>query len=327
MKRTSPYAMGFVYVLSNPAMPGRVKVGRTDRTGEIRADELYTTGVPEPYRVEFRAVTSRPGEVEQAAHRLLDAQRPNPRREFFTVPVAEAVHAVREALKTANGIWPWTLEQDVVRLRRGDRLAVTCRGGELFTLLSYRSIVSQRPDEFDVWHAPSDGDTVEFMATEDPGHVAGFSAGDPGAEQDPVPCLDRNGKVLNMTMIGRECLVPGDRLIWLGTPARRGCVIIEAEAYCQVVCRTWQPRFAAVGAVTYPVLFNDPDMGDLSADYREIWLTSTRMAMRLPRPRSWAPRKRYPGDGWAERATNPPDPEFWLPQLDARRRNRSQSTV
>jgi hypothetical protein len=70
-------------------MPDRVKVGKTDRTGEIRADELYTTGVPLPFEVEFRAITSKPDEVEKAAHRILDSHRPNPRREFFTVPVTD----------------------------------------------------------------------------------------------------------------------------------------------------------------------------------------------------------------------------------------------
>jgi hypothetical protein len=324
VRRTTPYTFGFVYVLSNPAMPDCVKVGKTGRTGEIRADELYTTGVPLPFEVEFRAITSKPDEVEKAAHRILDSQRPNPKREFFTVPVTEAVAAVRDALKLANGIWPWTLEEDVLRLRHGDRLAVTCRSGELFTLMSYRSLISERPDAFDLWHAPSDGDIVEFMATEDPGHVAGFSSNDPGGDRDPVPCLDRTLNTPNMPMIGRERMVPGDRLIWLGTAARTGCVIVEAEAYCQVICRTWEPKFAVVDTVTYPILFNDPDVGSLSADSRQKWLTTIQMAMRLPRPRSWAPRDRDSEDGWAPIATNPQSPEFWLPQLSVRRNNRSR---
>lgn len=177
------YTFGFVYVLSNSAMPGLVKVGRTDRTGEIRADELYTTGVPLPFEVDFRAITSKPDEVEKEAHRLLDAHRLNPKREFFKVSVDEAVKAVRDALQAANGIWPWTLEAEVIRLRSRDRLAVTCREGELFTLIAYPKIMSERPDVLDVWHAPSDGDVVELMVTDDRGHVAGFSTEDPGADR------------------------------------------------------------------------------------------------------------------------------------------------
>ena len=219
---------------------------------------------------------------KKEAHRLLDAHRLNPKREFFKVSVDEAVKAVRDALQAANGIWPWTLEAEVIRLRSRDRLAVTCREGELFTLIAYPKIMSERPDVLDVWHAPSDGDVVELMATDDPGHVAGFSTEDPGADRDPVPCLDRTRNVPNMPMIGRERLVPGDRLIWLGTPARTGCVIFEADAYCQVVCRTWQPKLLPVDKVTTPVLFNDPDLNSFPADIHQKWLIMVDAAMPLP---------------------------------------------
>lgn len=43
---------GYVYVLSNPCMPGIVKIGKTTRSVEDRANELYQTGVPEPFKVE-----------------------------------------------------------------------------------------------------------------------------------------------------------------------------------------------------------------------------------------------------------------------------------
>ena len=39
--------------MSNPAMPGLVKVGFTTDTPDVRARELYTTGVPLPFKVEF----------------------------------------------------------------------------------------------------------------------------------------------------------------------------------------------------------------------------------------------------------------------------------
>ena len=41
---------GIVYVLTNPVMPGIIKIGMTQRNDiEGRLRELYTTGVPVPY--------------------------------------------------------------------------------------------------------------------------------------------------------------------------------------------------------------------------------------------------------------------------------------
>ena len=41
---------GIVYVLTNPSMPGMVKIGMTERSEmDARLKELYTTGVPLPF--------------------------------------------------------------------------------------------------------------------------------------------------------------------------------------------------------------------------------------------------------------------------------------
>ena len=41
---------GWVYVLTNPAMPGLVKIGLTSRNPQVRAAELtQATGVPAPF--------------------------------------------------------------------------------------------------------------------------------------------------------------------------------------------------------------------------------------------------------------------------------------
>jgi hypothetical protein len=39
---------GIVYVLTNPAIPGMVKIGKTCRGMAARLNELYSTGVPSP---------------------------------------------------------------------------------------------------------------------------------------------------------------------------------------------------------------------------------------------------------------------------------------
>jgi hypothetical protein len=45
--------MAIVYVLTNEAMPGLVKIGMTDDTNpDTRVSQLYSTGVPLPFEVE-----------------------------------------------------------------------------------------------------------------------------------------------------------------------------------------------------------------------------------------------------------------------------------
>lgn len=78
---------GYVYCMSNPAMPGLLKVGFTTDTPDVRARELYTTGVPLPFKVEFAKLIANPKEKEMATHKLLGIyhERVNNDREFFRV--------------------------------------------------------------------------------------------------------------------------------------------------------------------------------------------------------------------------------------------------
>jgi hypothetical protein len=90
---------GWVYCLSNPAMPGYVKVGKTTREPRERAAELYTTGVPCEFVVEFAKKVQNVSVKEKQLHQLLEKhyQRPNPNREFFQCSSAD-VHEFFEIM-------------------------------------------------------------------------------------------------------------------------------------------------------------------------------------------------------------------------------------
>ena len=86
---------GWIYCLSNPAMPGLLKIGMIhnadERTPLDRAKELYKTGVPLPFELEFAKKVSNPKQKETLLHTLLSqyTERPNPLREFFRVSPEE----------------------------------------------------------------------------------------------------------------------------------------------------------------------------------------------------------------------------------------------
>lgn len=85
---------GYVYVLSNPGMPGLCKIGRSINGGRDRANEIDGTGVPFPFEVEFECLFEDCVFAEARVHQDLSRFRINPRREFFNVEPVEAKEAV-----------------------------------------------------------------------------------------------------------------------------------------------------------------------------------------------------------------------------------------
>jgi hypothetical protein len=92
---------GYVYVLSNPAMPGLLKIGRTDVSPIDRAQELSSaTGVPEPYVVEAYFTCADSAAVESGVHVRLARNR-KPSREFFELSIDAALATIEELVGKA----------------------------------------------------------------------------------------------------------------------------------------------------------------------------------------------------------------------------------
>lgn len=91
---------GYIYILVNPSLEGLVKIGKTTRDPAGRAKELSAaTGVPTPFVVVYEAFVKDCDEAEQYVHALLEqmSYRVAENREFFRVPVPEAVRAMIQA--------------------------------------------------------------------------------------------------------------------------------------------------------------------------------------------------------------------------------------
>jgi ribosomal protein S27E len=89
---------GFVYIMSNPSLAdGLIKIGKSDRDPEeFRKSELNSTGVPEPFKVEYSAYVQNHHELELEIHQHFAVQRPNKSREFFTCTIMEAISAIQD---------------------------------------------------------------------------------------------------------------------------------------------------------------------------------------------------------------------------------------
>ena len=88
---------GFVYVMSNPSFSdGQIKVGKSSKDPrEERADELYTTGVPQPFKVEYIAFAEDYDNIEKRVHSELSSFRTNKSREFFSCSIPASISKIR----------------------------------------------------------------------------------------------------------------------------------------------------------------------------------------------------------------------------------------
>ena len=85
---------GIVYLLTNPCMPGIVKIGKTSRTDlQNRMKELYTTGVPVPFECVYacRIKLSHMDKLETTLHSAFEPYRVNKNREFFSIKPEQAI--------------------------------------------------------------------------------------------------------------------------------------------------------------------------------------------------------------------------------------------
>lgn len=89
---------GFVYIMSNPAYKKNLlKVGFTRKTPEERAKELYKTGVPNEFKVEYKVKFKDAEKAERQIHSSLEKCRHNKKREFFACNLVKIKNAINNA--------------------------------------------------------------------------------------------------------------------------------------------------------------------------------------------------------------------------------------
>lgn len=98
-------AKGFIYILSNPSVKGKLKIGFSARHPTSRAEELFTTGVISPFEVEAFLEVDNPGKVETEIHRRLADFRVVGDREFFDVDIKSAIAVLKSFHEDGHHFW------------------------------------------------------------------------------------------------------------------------------------------------------------------------------------------------------------------------------
>jgi len=87
-----------IYILTNEAMDGLVKIGRTTTSVEQRIRELDNTSLPLPFQCYFAGEVADSAYVEAHLHKAFSDKRVRTNREFFRVDPNQ----VRSAIMIAN---------------------------------------------------------------------------------------------------------------------------------------------------------------------------------------------------------------------------------
>jgi len=111
---------GYVYILSNEAMPGYVKIGFTRQNDvQSRMRQLHTTGVPLPFECIYFARVPDCRKVERALHFVFADDRAATSREFFRIDPDRA-----RAIIELVAIQVATLSDDEQQISPEQRVAI-----------------------------------------------------------------------------------------------------------------------------------------------------------------------------------------------------------
>ena len=87
----------WVYILSNPTMPGLIKIGSTSKDPNERAKQISRgTGVPLEFEVKYAYRCFNAERLERELHKYLKPYRTNNKKEFFQLDLDEAKYSVRK---------------------------------------------------------------------------------------------------------------------------------------------------------------------------------------------------------------------------------------
>lgn len=84
-----------VYILTNEAMPGYIKIGFTNSSLDIRLKQLDRTGVPLPFEVYYACEVGSARIDEQWLHSIFSDRRVRDSREFFKMDPERVVIALK----------------------------------------------------------------------------------------------------------------------------------------------------------------------------------------------------------------------------------------
>jgi hypothetical protein len=175
---SAPESSGYVYILLNPAFTHFVKIGKTTKEPHLRARELSTgTGVPAPYQVAWEVKVTDCHAAERKVHDELDRFRARENREFFSLPLRDAIALVAK-LTAPFAFDPAmeTLSTTLPPAKSSAEVAASPAKDESTNLRSVRMEGPRRNPSSEGIELPWDAVSVDVLAGEAPDEIRGSVA-------------------------------------------------------------------------------------------------------------------------------------------------------
>jgi len=162
---------GIIYILTNQAMPGFIKIGKTDGELTTRIRSLNNTSVPFDFECYYAARVDDCANAERLLHDAFADHRPNPRREFFNLEPERArsalmLAALEDVTPGVEEVIPDATERAAVvsmaKRRRTTSLAdIGVQPGRILTLDRDESITCEIVDD---WQVRFNGQVMSLSA-------------------------------------------------------------------------------------------------------------------------------------------------------------------
>ena len=87
---------GYVYIFTNNAYPGLIKIGMTTSSSERRLRSVNGSGVVDDWQVAWDYHCFRPWDLEQIVHEKFDDLRERKNREFFRIDIKPVIDYIEK---------------------------------------------------------------------------------------------------------------------------------------------------------------------------------------------------------------------------------------
>jgi hypothetical protein len=226
---------GYIYILSNPAFKENLlKIGYTTNNAPTRAKQLYTTGVPAKYKIVYTEDVDNPKEIETKIHRKLADFRYNEDREFFNLPIREAISKVQEVTQREiykNGLH--ILDENM-------NFRWLCKPKDFIVLTRYITLAHALTNNLsivDFWIC-KEGDQVLINNRKG---TDSFIVDDEEVISINLNKSQSNNDInaINGIIHGLGKIYPGDRIIWLSKVNNNSNTDEDYYIHCLLDCREY----------------------------------------------------------------------------------------